>query len=71
MGWKVLSFLEAEDHGKDCQKRERILKMMSFLFKYALCVGAYTPLFEMIPASLCKNPGALTCFWETMDMGVI
>ena len=45
--------------------------MMSFLFKYALCVGAYTPLFEMIPASLWKNPGALTCSWETMDMGVI
>lgn len=71
MGCKVLSFPEAEDHGKDCQKRERILKMMSFLFKYALCVGAYTPLFEMIPASLWKNPGALTCSWETMDMGVI
>ena len=34
-------------------------------------VGVYTPLFEMIPASVCKNLGALTCYWETMDMGVI
>ena len=33
-------------------RKERILKMMSFLFRYSLCVGVYTDLGNILMALL-------------------